>query len=193
MSSFIPKLADQTVPLRDLLKENVDFAWNPSHLRAFEKVTSLISTSTSLAYYNRNETVVLHVDASIKGLRAALFQNTRPIALASKALTPVETQYANIEQELSAVVYGCEKFHSYLHGRSFVVQSDHRSLEQIHKKNLMQAPPRLQRMLLRLQPYDCVIEYLPAPLLQQLSHQVMQGWQDSVKEDDLTVKPYWSL
>ena len=35
MSSFIPKLADQTAPLRDLLKENVDFAWNPSHLRAF--------------------------------------------------------------------------------------------------------------------------------------------------------------
>ena len=25
----------------------------------------------------------------------------------------------------------------------------------------MQAPPRRQRMLLRLQPYDCVIKYLP--------------------------------
>ena len=92
MSSFIPKLADHTVPLRDLLKENVDFAWNPSHSEAFEKVKSLISNSTTLAYYNRNETVVLHVDASIKGLGAALFQNNRPIALASKALTPAETQ-----------------------------------------------------------------------------------------------------
>jgi len=46
-------------------------------------------------------------------------------------------------------------------GRSFVVKTDHRPLEQIHKKNLMQAPPRLQRMLLRLQPYYCVITYLP--------------------------------
>lgn len=34
-------------------------------------------------------------------------------------------------------------------------------LEQIHKKNLTQAPPRLQRMLLCIQPYDCVIQYLP--------------------------------
>ena len=59
------------------------------------------------------------------------------------------------------MVYGCEKFHLYLYGRSFVVKTDHRPLEQIHKKNLMQAPPRLQRMLLRLQPYDCVIKYLP--------------------------------
>ena len=122
---------------------------------------SLICTTTTLAYYDRNEPVVLHVDASIKGLGAALFQNNKPITFASKSLTPAETRYANIERELLAVVYGCEKFHSYLYGRSFVVKTDHRPLEQIHKKNLMQAPPRLQRMLLRLQPYDCVIKYLP--------------------------------
>ena len=42
-----------------------------------------------------------------------------------------------------------------------MVKTDHRPLEQIHKKNLMQAPPRLQRMPLRLQPYDCVVKYLP--------------------------------
>ena len=140
-SSFIPKLADQTAPLRDLLKENVEFVWNSSHSKAFQKVKSMICTATTLAYYDRNEPVVLHVDASIKGLGAALFQNNRPIAFASKALTPAETRYANIERELLAVVYGCEKFHSYLYGRSFVVKTDHRPLEQIHK-NLMQAPPR---------------------------------------------------
>ena len=161
MSSFIPNLADHTAPLRNLLKENADFTWNPSHSKAFEKVKALICTTTTLAYYDRNEPVVLHVDASIKGLGAVLFQNDKPIAFASKALTPAETRYANIERELLAVVYGCEKFHSYLYGRSFVVKTNHRPLEQIHKKNLMQAPPRLQRMLLRLQPYDCVIKYLP--------------------------------
>lgn len=42
-----------------------------------------------------------------------------------------------------------------------MVKTDHRPLEQIYKKNLIQAPPRLQRMLLRLQPYDYVIKYLP--------------------------------
>ena len=42
-----------------------------------------------------------------------------------------------------------------------MVRTDHRPLEQVHKKNLMQAPPRLQRMLLRVHPYDCIIKYLP--------------------------------
>ena len=100
------------------------------------------------------------MDASSKGLGAALFQKTKPIAFASNVLTPAETRYANIEQELLAVVYGCEKFHSYLDGKPFVVKTDHRPLEQIHNNNLMKAPPRLQRMLLCPQPCDCVIKYL---------------------------------
>ncbi|CAB4017439.1 transposon Tf2-1 poly [Paramuricea clavata] len=100
-------------------------------------------------------------DALSKGLGAVLLQENKPIAFASKALTPAESRYANIERELLAVVYGCEKFHTYLYGRQFVVESDHRPLEQIRKKNLDMAPPRLQRMLLRLQPYDCIIKYKP--------------------------------
>ena len=162
MSSFFPNLADYTAPLRNLMKESVDFAWNPSNSKAFEKVKLLICTATTLAYYDTKKPVALRVDASSKGLGAALFQDNKPIAFASKALTPAETRYANIERELLAVVvYGCEKFHSYLYGRSFVVRTDQRPLEQVHKKNMMQAPPRLQRFLLRLQPYDRIIKYLP--------------------------------
>ena len=52
-----------------------------------EKVKSLICITTILTYNDRNELVALHVDASIKGLGAALFQNNKTIAFASKALT----------------------------------------------------------------------------------------------------------
>ena len=49
----------------------------------------------------------------------------------------------------------------YLYGRLFVVESDHKPLEMICLKNLISAPVRLQRMLLRLQQYDMVITYQP--------------------------------
>ena len=72
-----------------------------------------------------------------------------------------ETCYANIERELLAMIYGCEKFHTYLYGRTFIVEMDHKPLEIISLKNLIVAPVHLQRMLLCLQQYDLVIMYQP--------------------------------
>ena len=161
LAPFMPNLASHTAPLRELLRNDVDYQWSTSHTRAFETFKCQISTETTLAYYDRSKPVVLQVDASSKGLGAVLLQENKPIAFASKALSSAESRYANIERELLAVVYGCERFHTYLYGRQFIIESDHRPLEQIHKKNLDKAPPRLQRMLLRLQPYDCIIQYKP--------------------------------
>ena len=79
----------------------------------------------------------------------------------SKSLTDTETCYANIERELLAIIYGCEKFHTYLYSRTFIVEMDHKPLEMISLKNLTVAPACLQRMLLHLQQYDLVITYQP--------------------------------
>ena len=46
-------------------------------------------------------------------------------------------------------------------GRQFTVESDHKSLEMIHQKSLVSAPPRLHRMLLQLQRYNLTIKYRP--------------------------------
>ena len=60
-----------------------------------------------------------------------------------------------------AVVFGCERFHMYVYGKSFILESDHKPLEMINLKNLAAAPQRLQRMFLRVQPYDFVLRYKP--------------------------------
>ena len=90
----------------------------------------------------------------------------QPIAFASKSLTDAETRYANIERELLAIVFACQRFSTYLLGRSFVAESDHKPLEMIAMKNLANAPPRLQRMLLELQRYDVTIKYRPGKEMQ---------------------------
>ena len=115
----------------------------------------------SLTYFNPSKETSLQVDASNKGLSAVLPQEGKPIAFASKALTETERRYANIESELLAVVFGCERFRTNLYGYKFQVESDHKPLEMISLKNLIAAPPRLQRMLLHLQDYDLSIIYRP--------------------------------
>ena len=90
----------------------------------------------------------------------------QPIAFASKSLTDAETSYASIERELLAIVFACQCFSTYLLGRSFVAESDHKPLEMIAMKNLANAPPRLQRMLPELQKYDVTIKYRPGEEMQ---------------------------
>ena len=60
-----------------------------------------------------------------------------------------------------ACVFGAERFHTYVFGREFTIESDHKPLEQINLKNLADTPARLQWMLLRLQNYDVTIKYRP--------------------------------
>ena len=52
-----------------------------------------------------------------------------------------------------------ERLNQCCFGKKVMVESDHKPLKTIVKKPLANAPPRLQRRLLRLQKYDFVIKY----------------------------------
>ena len=101
----------------------------------------------------------LQCDASEKSLGASLLQDGRPIAYASRALTTTEMNYAQIEKELLAIVFGAEHFHQYTYGWRVAVDSDQKPLETIFGKSLASAPRRLQKMFMRLQRYDIDIQY----------------------------------
>ena len=103
--------------------------------------------------------LVLQCDASEKGLGASLLQSGRPISYASRALTSTEQNFAQIEKELLAIVFGIECFHQYTFGRKVIVDSDHKPLETIFQKPLHSAPKRLQKMMMRLQRYDLQVQY----------------------------------
>ena len=81
----------------------------------------------------------------------------------SRAMTKVEQNaYAQIEKELLAIVFAMERFHSYVYAKQDVtVETDHKPLLAIHKKAMVSAPIRLQRMLLRLQRYTYTLVFKP--------------------------------
>ena len=165
MGTFIPNLSHHTEPLRVMLKKDNMFHWEDQQTRSFQQVKTLIvkANTTPLRYYDRNLPVTVQADASLRGLAACLIQQHKGkdqlIAFASKSLMDAETRYANIERELLAIVFACQHFSTYLLGRSFVAESDHKPLEMIAMKNLVNAPPCLQRMLLELQRYNVTIKY----------------------------------
>lgn len=159
LSKFLPGLSDACEPLRKLTLKEAVWCWNYHHDIAFDNIKHLVTSHPVLRYYDNTKELTLQCDASETGLGAALMQEGQPIAYASRALTDVETRYAQIEKELLSVIFGLERFHQYTYGRHVTIQSDHKPLEIIQKKPLYKAPKRLQRMLLKMQLYDVTIVY----------------------------------
>ena len=161
LAKFIPNVSEVTAPIRELIRKDTVFTWSHTQQSAFNKIKSILSKSPVLTYYDVTKPVVVSCDASKSGLGAVLMQEDKPVAYASRALTDAETRYAQIEKELLAVVFAMERFNQYTYGKLVDVESDHKPLESILKKSLSSAPPRLQRMLLRLQKYDISLKYKP--------------------------------
>ena len=161
LARYLPHVTEVIHPLQNLLKKDVSWTWSESQEKAFQDVKKMIEADVKLAFYDPEKELALENDASEYGLGAVLMQGGRPVAYASRSLTPAERNYAQIEKEMLAVKYGLEKFHHYTYGRRVTVVTDHKPLDSIKKKPLSKAPRRLQNMLLNTQKYDYDLVFKP--------------------------------
>lgn len=163
LSKFSPNLAEVTSPMRELLSKNSEFFWDSAQDESFAKFKDIITRSPGpvLAYFDPHKDIVLQVVASKYGLGATLLQEGKPVSFASKPLTQSEINYAQIEKEMLAILFGCKHFHHYIYGREICVQTDHKPLVSIMQKSILTAPARLQRMILQLQRYSIKLVHVP--------------------------------
>ena len=144
LAKFLPKLSQVMEPLGRLTQKGVEWHWGGAEDKAFIEVKQLVTQAPVLAFYSPDKELIIQCDASSLGLGAALMQEGRPLAYASRALTDPETRYATIEKEMLAIVFALEKWHQFAFGRHVVIKTDHKPLEAITRKPLDKAPKRLQ-------------------------------------------------
>ncbi|XP_044755743.1 uncharacterized protein K02A2.6-like [Coccinella septempunctata] len=161
LGQYIKNLSQKTTNLRLLLKKNVPWHWNPNHQNEFENLKQIISSEPVLTFYDVNKELTLSVDASQDSMGAVILHNKQPIAYASKSMNESQKRYSQIEKELLAIVFGCVKFHRYIYGQKVKVETDHKPLVAIFNKNLSDIPQRLQRMMLKIQQYDLIVNHVP--------------------------------
>ena len=108
------------------------WVWGPDQERLFAEIKQELTKPTVLVLYNPQAETKVSADASSFGLGAVLLQLDEQmwklVAYASRALSDTERQHAQIEKEGLATTWACEKFSTYILGRSFVVESDHKPL-----------------------------------------------------------------
>ena len=163
---FCPDLATVCAPLNQLLRADADFSWTSSCDVAFARIKQLLSQAPVLAHFDPNKKLLLQCDASPTGLGAVLSLvdggDERPLAYAHRALSSAEKNYAQVDGEALSIVFGVQKFHKYLYGRHFTVETDHRPLLRIlgGKTGLSPiAAARLSRYAVFLSQYRYDIRY----------------------------------
>ena len=93
-----------------------------------------------MAYNDLEKPVTIQTDMPDVGVGAVLLHNGKPVSYASKMWNDYEKNYAPIEKEMRAVVFGLHKFSDYCYGRHVTIELDHKPLEAIINKPLSEVP-----------------------------------------------------
>ena len=90
LAKFLPNMAEVSAPLRKLLEKNTAWHWEKQQEDSFQQLKRIATSAPVLSYYDLKKAITLSVDASSKGLGAVLYQEEKPVAYASRALTPTQ-------------------------------------------------------------------------------------------------------
>ena len=166
-SRFFPHLSSVVAPLHTLLQKGVSWEWKKDHEQAWMESKRLLKSPQLLIHFDSEKELLLTCDASSYGLGAVLSHRLtdgteKPVAYASRTMNSAEKNYSQIEKEALAIVFGTKKFHQYLYGKNFEIQTDHKPLLGLFKENKpipTMSAARIQRWALTLAAYEYTIVF----------------------------------
>ncbi|XP_062572789.1 uncharacterized protein LOC134234761 [Saccostrea cucullata] len=154
---FISNFAHIALPLTDLIRKfsPSKLQWTEAQELAFQNLKASIIQSPILKLPGLSKVFIVQTDASDRGIGAVLLQEEGefklPVAYASRKLKPSEEHYSTIEKECLGIIWSVQKFHRYLYGKEFILETDHHPLVYLNKTKLVNS--RLRRWASSLQPY----------------------------------------
>nr|XP_055041695.1 uncharacterized protein K02A2.6-like [Misgurnus anguillicaudatus] len=167
-SKFIPNYAMVVEPLREILRSSQNgFTWTEAAEDSFRRLKQLLTHSPALALFDPALPTLVSTDASDYGIGGVITQlhpdhTERPIAFASRTLTPAERKYSTVEKEALACVWTVERWRTYLWGRKFTLRTDHQALTTLlATRGMNRAGMRIARWSARLLCFNYNLEYRP--------------------------------
>ena len=137
--NHIPLISRLTAPL-DALWNSTDVpkAWTPECQTNFDSLKALLPQVPPLSFPDFTQPFCVATDASITGISSVLYQVTNGrdittvnvkyhqyIAFQARSLRPTERKYSTTHQELLAIIFAFNKFHTYLWNNPFTLFTDH--------------------------------------------------------------------
>ncbi|CAM2708521.1 unnamed protein product [Rotaria socialis] len=145
---FIPGFSTITQPLhqyapttkeqRTKKSQATPITLSDDAIDAFNKLKRILTNDLVLRIPDQNLPFKIQTDASKIGVGAVLVQThpngDLPVAYLSKKFTTTQMNWPATEQECYAIIYAIEKWHKYLDGQSFSIETDHKPLLPLNSK-----------------------------------------------------------
>ena len=152
VSKFAKHLASKTKPLRELLKKKNKWHWGQPQEQAFREIKEMMMSAPILALYDPNKDTKVNADASSYCIGGVVMQKQedeiwKPISHVSRALSPVECRYSQVEIECLAFVYiwTYERSSDFIWGKSIIGETDHKLLVPMLTTHMLnQLTPHIQ-------------------------------------------------
>ena len=136
-------------------------AWTEECEQAFQDLKESLCHGPVLQSPDFDLPFTVQTDASGLGLGAVLLQGEgeerRPILYISRKLFPRETRYSTVEKECLAIKWALDTLKYYLMGKEFVLETDHRALQWMHR--MRDSNAQITQWYLLLQPYKFTVQY----------------------------------
>ena len=126
LAKFLANLSTHTVHLCKLLEKDSVWSFENIHRQEIYILKYLVTKLPVLKSFDSKLPTKISCDASLKGLGAVLEQKHNdiwyPVGYTSRSLISAEKNYCQLEKEILSIVFACQKFHDFIHGKRFCVQ-----------------------------------------------------------------------
>ena len=161
--NLIEKFAEKSYDLYELLKCTNRFVWKSNHQEAFENLKKLMMAEPVVRIADLSKQFIVRTDASDKAMAGVLQQigddgNRYVVEYFSKKYTDCQSRYSTIEKEATALKTAIDKWSTYLKGKPFKLETDHRPL--VWLQTMANRNNKLSRMAIDLAEYQFEVQHV---------------------------------
>ena len=173
ISRFLPKLAEQTQSIIQLLKKSTKFTWNDDCEEIFHKLKSTLTSPPIIHKLDTHQPLLVYITATDPTVSAALVQDVggkqHPIYFVSRTLQDPETRYQMVEKLALSLVHAARRLRPYFQNHNIIVKIDYPNQKILQKPDLARRMSswaiELSEFNIRYEPHDpikaqCLLDFV---------------------------------
>jgi len=140
ISRFLPKLAEQTQPIVQLLKKSTRFTWTDDYEQIFQKLKTTLTSPPILHKSDTHQPLLVYIIATDYTVNVTLVQEMEgtqhPVYFVSRTLQDPETRYQMVEKLTLSLVHAVRRLRPYFQNHSITVKTDYPIKKFLQKPDL---------------------------------------------------------